>query len=162
MEKTLTSSKLVYSQFEIPDTLVIGDKVNVPVKIINNLPESSTFELKIEEFRDGQLFKHMIRPDQVLAAKASMNQVYQIDTTTAALTNRNITLLVTLQQSGKVFDVLQKSTNLVLDGFNDQTTISNIFEVRPACTSPGCVDAPIPPLTETFTFPDTMLGKPLG
>ena len=48
LEKTLTSSKLVYSQFEIPDTLVIGDKVNVPVKITNNLPESSTFELKID------------------------------------------------------------------------------------------------------------------
>jgi hypothetical protein len=53
VKKTLTSSKLVYSQFELPETLVIGDKLNVPVRITNNLPEASTFELKMEEYRDG-------------------------------------------------------------------------------------------------------------
>jgi hypothetical protein len=59
-----------------------------------------------------------------------------------------------------VFDVLRKDASFVLDGFNDQTSISNIFEIGPPCTSSGCVDAPIPPLTETFVFPATMLGKP--
>jgi hypothetical protein len=53
----LNSSKVVYSEFTLPETLVHGDIVNVPVIVYNNLNETIIVEAMFEEQRDGSSFK---------------------------------------------------------------------------------------------------------
>ncbi len=49
----LTSSKLVYSTLTLPETLVQGDVVNIPITVYNNVNSSVLFQLEITEWRDG-------------------------------------------------------------------------------------------------------------
>ena len=57
-EKLLNSSKVVYSEFTLPETFVHGDAINIPVVVYNNLAETIVVETFFEEERDGSSFKN--------------------------------------------------------------------------------------------------------
>ena len=139
--------------------MVIGDKLNIPVTVNNNLNETSTVEIVFEEYRDGAIYQNRIESNQVLSAMGFKKIMYQVDTANSQ-DYSNLTLQVTLQHSGKVFDTLQRQTSLIYDGFNDQTSIANVFEVGPPCNHLGCIGNEGRELTESFEFPATMIGKP--
>jgi len=72
----LTSSKLLYSEFSLPETMVIGDKLNIPVTVNNNLNETSTVEIVFEEYRDGAIYQNRIESNQVLSAMGFKKIMY--------------------------------------------------------------------------------------
>ena len=56
-QKLLNSTKLIYSEFMIPPTLVLGDFLSIPVTIYNNFNQAIVVSVIFNETRDGEPFK---------------------------------------------------------------------------------------------------------
>jgi hypothetical protein len=48
--KDLVSSMPAYSKFTLPTSLVMGDKIDVPVNVVNNHNHFKTIQVKIKEY----------------------------------------------------------------------------------------------------------------
>lgn len=147
-KKTFGSSRLAYSKFSMPASLVQGDKVNVPITITNNNPSVTSFVLKIKEFRDNVSFAE----EAINVNVETLEQIiYQINTLDSQF-HQNVSLEVTLEMSGRVMDKSRKEAKILLNGFEESISISNVFSVS---TDPSAST-----IIETMSLPTTMLGMP--
>jgi len=64
-----------------------------------------------------------------------------------------MSLTVTIDVYGKVFDTLTREAKLMLNGFDDQMSISNVLGMSKTGNLASSV-------VETIMFPDTMVGEP--
>lgn len=49
LQRTIVSSKMTYSQFTMPSTLISGDALLIPIQVFNNRDESQTIKVGVEQ-----------------------------------------------------------------------------------------------------------------
>lgn len=48
LKQTIVSSKMTYSQFTLPSTLITGDSLNIPIQVFNNRDSSQVIKVEVE------------------------------------------------------------------------------------------------------------------
>lgn len=66
-KQLVTSNKLVYSKFTLPETLVQGDSYSIPITISNNIDQLTVVTLDIEEMHDGVVYNSSSYPNIQIA-----------------------------------------------------------------------------------------------
>ena len=147
-KKTFGSSRLQYIKATMPASLVQGDKINVPITIVNNNFPSS-FSLSITELRDKNIFTSKTYTANV--DQESQEQLFYTVETNDSHFQKEIQLKITLLSNNKPIDSVTLNSKLLLNGFTEVVSISNVFSSSPIESSS---------ITETLTFPQTIVGKP--
>lgn len=126
VKKTISANKLLYSQFNVPKTVVADDIINIPIKIQSNLNAETELTAFIYDNRDGIEFFSSETPLKLFANQfTSIN--YKLQTKTADL-HKNITLrCVLVGSNGKIYDSLEQNSTVILNGFLETTSFSNIL-----------------------------------
>jgi len=52
-KKTFISSKPVYSKFTLPNSIIIGDNLDIPITVYNNREEQQSIVVQVE--KDGEI-----------------------------------------------------------------------------------------------------------
>lgn len=126
IKKTLSANKLVYSQFNVPKTIVADDIINIPIKIQNNLNADTELTAFIYDNRDGKEYKSS-ENSLKMAANAFTSINYKLLTRTDDLF-KNITLrCVLVGKNGKIYDSLEQNSTIILNGFPETKSFSNIL-----------------------------------
>ena len=124
-KKTFTSALPLYARFNLPNSMVIGDKLNIPFTIYSAMDKAIDFDYLILERELGEDGKiRVINTVEVnkqkLAAKGQTTIVHIVDSTRASLKSNKgmIYVQISLRHDGQVKESIIKGNKMSEVGFN--------------------------------------------
>lgn len=132
-KKNLVSSMPAYSKFTLPTTLLRGDKIDIPITVVNNYATAQTVSLKVTEsvFSPKLTVVNTKTEEVILGSKSQKKVVYTLDVgTDKHMSQEFIQVEAELTMGGESADKVTKTARLLTNGFDDELSKSGRIGVK--------------------------------